>query len=882
MDAKVNSSSVSDASPRKRSKSSVLKSMIPGNRKPSSKCNKQPSWDGDNDGKDDYMYLRNQSILPPDHPHTRQHLGEDSGNRNTTNASPKKPVEAQKENKSRIGGNQTMTRSASFKSFVGMEKETQSRKKHEKEVEKKMEKSKSSTSISAILSRPRSSKVVKAVDTHRQNDKENQTPPSSAGMAPPPIWAQFASQGFEDLSHTTMIPLNDRFAIEEEAALYTPRDYSPSKQRNFQDDQKPTLSRRAEPKPRPKSECIASGPTPASFAETVSGLRKPGRGKNQVYTANQQQQTGPGADASRKFSVDKSHLCERRSSMENRKVNNDSAGSNLPMPQRGARVMAAVAAFNGKTKDLPKEPPKDTETDQLDPKAIESAFESLLDARNVPQNTRDKMRSLDTKIKADFIKKDKSGSGSTSSTEGLLLQSSRPSSGKRSQTDDGTTHDTGESVDQADSTESPKKPRPRSRTFTFSKSGQSPSKKQKSERPASHQRSKSGGLTPSASSTSLASDGATQGSTLFTKTNKPAVPEDYIGYLKTVKSPDLVEVGKIHKLRQLLRNETVGWVDTFIIQGGMIELVELLYRIIKVEWREEHEDTLLHETLLCLKALSTTSSAMRQLSEIQSALFPTLLQMLFDEEKKGPSEYTTRSIIITILSTYLTHSTSTNLAGRARLLLSYLHDPSKPEDAQPPGFITSIYHSRPYRVWQREMSNVTKEVFWIFLHHTNIIPYPKISETSSSYVSRHFPCEHPPVPAAPYIGGVEWDATNYLTAHVDLLNGIMASLPTSEERNKLRLELKDSGFEKVMGVSLRTCKEKFYGCVHEALSTWVGAAMEDAWPYQDVRQGPKQEDVRRMSPKKSPKKKDAAPKLDMPKLDLGGGGNGGGDDGGWL
>ncbi len=58
--------------------------------------------------------------------------------------------------------------------------------------------------------------------------------------------------------------------------------------------------------------------------------------------------------------------------------------------------------------------------------------------------------------------------------------------------------------------------------------------------------------------------------------------------------------------------------------------------------------------------------------------------------------------------------------------------------------------------------------------------------------------------------------------------------------------------------------------------------MEDAWSYQDVRQGPKQDDVRRMSPKKSPKKKDAAPKLEMPKLDLGGGGNAGTDDGGWL
>jgi hypothetical protein len=67
--------------------------------------------------------------------------------------------------------------------------------------------------------------------------------------------------------------------------------------------------------------------------------------------------------------------------------------------------------------------------------------------------------------------------------------------------------------------------------------------------------------------------------------NKPAVPEDYIGYLRKVQKPESVEVGKIHKLRQLLRNETVGWVESFIAQDGMTELVGLLYRIIKVEWR---------------------------------------------------------------------------------------------------------------------------------------------------------------------------------------------------------------------------------------------------------------------------------------------------------
>lgn len=308
-----------------------------------------------------------------------------------------------------------------------------------------------------------------------------------------------------------------------------------------------------------------------------------------------------------------------------------------------------------------------------------------------------------------------------------------------------------------------------------------------------------------------------------------------------------------------------------------------MLRLLTDMCREEHEDALLHETLRCLKGLSTTSSALNQLSEIQSTLFPILLGMLFDKEKKGPSEFTTRSIIISLLNTYLTDSPSSNLTTRARTILSYLRDPETPEESQPPGFIASIYCRRPYRVWNKEIDNVIKEVFWIFLHHVNIIPYPPIPETATTYIERHFPREHPPVPAAPYIGGVEWDATNYLTAHIDLLNCITASIPTREERNNLRQELKDSGFERVMAVSLRTCKDKFYGCVHEALATWIGAAKEDDWPYQDVRQGPKQEDRRIVSPRKSPKKKEQAPQLEMPKLDLDvTNGNGFDGDGGWL
>ena len=53
--------------------------------------------------------------------------------------------------------------------------------------------------------------------------------------------------------------------------------------------------------------------------------------------------------------------------------------------------------------------------------------------------------------------------------------------------------------------------------------------------------------------------------------------------------------------------------------------------------REEHEDNLMHETLLCMKGLCTTSVALNRLTEIEGELFPALLKMLFDEEKKGPS-----------------------------------------------------------------------------------------------------------------------------------------------------------------------------------------------------------------------------------------------------
>jgi len=175
------------------------------------------------------------------------------------------------------------------------------------------------------------------------------------------------------------------------------------------------------------------------------------------------------------------------------------------------------------------------------------------------------------------------------------------------------------------------------------------------------------------------------------------------------------------------------------------------------------------------------------------------------------------------------------------------------------------------------VTNVTKEVFWIFIHHLNVVPLPRPSsadgenEPPTSYAKTYFPGPRAIVPAAPYVGGVEWDATNYIASHLDLLNGLLASLPTRDERNNLRAEFRISGFEKLIS-HLRACNPKYYGAVHDAVKLWIAAAVEDGWDVKLVRMGPS--DGKPLSPiKSSPVKKkvEEPPKLEAPKMDLGSG-----------
>lgn len=248
---------------------------------------------------------------------------------------------------------------------------------------------------------------------------------------------------------------------------------------------------------------------------------------------------------------------------------------------------------------------------------------------------RQKMRTLTLRVKADFIKQDRGALTPLSPTK----TSSRPCLTSRETFETSAVQEvTQPNVDM--STES-KKSRARSKTFTFTKSDSSPVKKHKSERPNSIH------ITSTTTSVPLASPRISSGASA--RGGQPAAPEDFVTYLRTVRDPTQCEVGRLHKLRLLLRNETVAWVDLFISLGGMTEVVDLLHRIMAIEWREEHEDQLLHETLLCLKGLCTTEVALAKLEDMADSLFPSLLGLIYDEEKKGPSEFNTRAIIVNVL-----------------------------------------------------------------------------------------------------------------------------------------------------------------------------------------------------------------------------------------
>lgn len=255
----------------------------------------------------------------------------------------------------------------------------------------------------------------------------------------------------------------------------------------------------------------------------------------------------------------------------------DSASTHASTSSHRSKALSALTGGrrgHSRTRSAAPTPPMERQEPVLDPKDIDAHLEAMLDRRNIPENQRYKMRNLNDTIKMEFIRQDWA--------EMQAAKTDRPS-----RTDSLDSKDDEGAVTNGSDGEGDRSKHSRGRSFTFSrgrKDSRSPSKKTAKEGTLGrHFRSKSTESVVRDRPTS--SSGQSTSTSFLSKIKLQQGPADYVGYLRKVQKPEVVEVGKLHKLRLLLRNETVSWIEEFIQQGGMKEIVGLLNRIMEVEWR---------------------------------------------------------------------------------------------------------------------------------------------------------------------------------------------------------------------------------------------------------------------------------------------------------
>lgn len=387
-----------------------------------------------------------------------------------------------------------------------------------------------------FLSRPRSNKnlsIATDQDGSQGKNKENRKPSDSTDSPSTPIYAQFSRGGLGGTASVPSSPYETPLDPFTQASLL-------NLNHSFRPPgaQPPNSNNNSSKKQRPKS----------FQPQYTSKLDPPARMDNRK---------------------------ENRGRLTSDEVAEESRSSTWAKARSGSRakVLSAISTMGGQKSKSPSPQPEASES-QIDPQEIDKHLEAMLDRRNIPENQRYKMRNLNSTIKMEFIRQD------WAESEGRKL--GRPST---NESNDSSMNNSKNS--RSDASERDKK-HSRGRSFTFSRNswkiGGSPTKSKKKEGTMKgHTRNKSADSVTNDRPTS--SPGGSYSSNAFIAKVTGQQPSDFVNYLRKVQKPEAVEVGKLHKLRLLLRNERVAWTEDFIKQGGMKEIVGLLHRIMAVEWR---------------------------------------------------------------------------------------------------------------------------------------------------------------------------------------------------------------------------------------------------------------------------------------------------------
>ena len=315
-----------------------------------------------------------------------------------------------------------------------------------------------------------------------------------------------------------------------------------------------------------------------------------------------------------------------------------------------------------------------------------------------------------------------------------------------------------------------------------------------------------------------------------------------------------IDIDRIHQLRILLRSESVLWVREFMEGGGIKALVRHAERWVGEGGGSMNSDRVLHELLLCVKAITGIAS---------ECVSMVLLCKMGEFIKAGntPVDFAIKQTMVEIMD-------AVRYAGMLRDVLA-----NEEEQLQQRTILPGALIARPYVLWCKEIRAVCDSVFWVFQYNANVIGEENVEQQHNEPVTMTATARAINQVPAGFRGGVEWEAMEYVAAHLRLINNLIRAATSTDNRNATRCAFRASGFEDIIRASLRKSNAKYYCGVWEEMERWVREAREDAY---DVGTVVRADDHPPPAPPSSPRKKnkrqkrtqDATPPL-LPALDFG-------------
>ena len=275
-------------------------------------------------------------------------LTERAANREAGDGAPKSPTKSEK-----VGLHKKTKSTVSLKSLKSYMERKDSNKSEDLPDEEpsmwKPKKAKSATSLTAILKRRKGDESSK-----ESGNKENRSPLDLPDL-PSPVWTPYSARSLQEQPGQPRAH-DRRRTIQDEVSLYTPKGYSPAQQRNFYDYHQPSMTKRTDAKPRPKSDILFAN----RKVKEVLGVVQPGPSDN-ASSMEPPEPPSPSKGRPRRFSRPRS-----KSEVEQQPEQKPE-----PSPKKSSRVQAAISAFNAKEQeaDLHR---------RLNSKDLESEFEKLL------------------------------------------------------------------------------------------------------------------------------------------------------------------------------------------------------------------------------------------------------------------------------------------------------------------------------------------------------------------------------------------------------------------------------------------------------------------------------------------------------------------------